>query len=627
MSRGQVAQTGVLCLVFACLLAGCPLVPPPPGGSSDKAALQPFGSAQELVAYFRQQAQVRAFTGGPVLADLAGPAPAAAEDSAGSANADFSTTNLQEAGVDESDVVKSDGTHLYVADGDELRIVRVQPLDQSGLVASLKLPTTVDSMYLRSGRLILLGLDYSPAGVVPLDGIAVPGIWPPYYLNGVTELFEVDISDPAQPALVRGVSLDGSLVTSRLLNDRLVLVLTVLPNVPGPLVALQVDDILPQVRTAQGARASVAWENVLRPAAPNGYAFTQVVTLDANNIDSLLASMAVMANAGAIYTSPEALYITDTEYDWSGATSRETTDIHKLRFDALGVPQYTASGRVPGRPLNQFSLDEHDGALRIATHNSGTVIVVADDVAPDVAITAQPRDPSNAVYVLAEAGSELAVQGKIEGLAPGEQIYSARFMGDRGFLVTFQQVDPLFAMDLSDPANPQIVGELKIPGYSDYLHPLGETHLIGVGRSVSTVPGGVLRDALQLSIFDVQDLANPTVVQQLEIGGFGSYSDVSYTHKAFTLLGDRLALPARLAPQAASPFSFSLEFGGVLVFQVDPATGFTEIARVADAGQTEFYQSWQRAALIADDALAISPAGVRVQRVDDPTQSRLVDFD
>jgi uncharacterized secreted protein with C-terminal beta-propeller domain len=147
-----------------------------------------------------------------------------------------------------------------------------------------------------------------------------------------------------------------------------------------------------------------------------------------------------------------------------------------------------------------------------------------------------PQEPDNAVFVLGESNGALDILGSVANFGTNEQIYAVRFLGDHGFVVTFRQIDPLFVLDLSDPQAPRLVGELEMPGYSEYLHPLGENHLMGVGRTTDESEWGRTSvKGIQLSLFDVSDWTNPQVVQQLSLGSWGSYSEISTTHKAFTI--------------------------------------------------------------------------------------------
>ena len=660
--RFQIATT-LGFVVFTISMAGCPFLEgilPGPGQSTDSgpAKLIPFESSQDLLSYFRQQASARfAPRSGLGLfgaGGLAG-APTTADESqstgvGGAANSDdFSTTNLQEAGVDESDVFKSDGTNFYIAEGQKLRIVQADPAEEMVEVSSLDLGARIDSLYLYDSTVIALGTEYPDSyGFGP--GGPEMMMWPPYYQGTDVVIYQIDISDPNNPTITKQIELDGSLVSSRLINDRLIVILTIMPALPenpspDNIGQMTLEDVMPKVRRSGGGEEEVAsWDRWLRPASPDGYYMTAVVTLDAGNVETMIDSVSVLANAGTIYASTEALYITDAEYDPQD-NFREKTAIHKFAFSENGAAQYEASGSVPGRLLNQFSLGEYDGYLRVATHinNFGAFVGIGFAEAGDDAVASDGRSqrqntdvnpPYNAVYVLGETGETLEVVGSVDGIAPNEQIYSARFMDTHGFLVTFRRIDPLFVLDLSDPQNPQVVGELKIPGYSDYLHPLGDTHLIGVGRSVETVGGWGFEEpsALQLSLFDVSDWTKPKLVQQIIVGGAHSYSDVSRTHKAFTLIErdgqTLLALPAQLTPEGTSWIEWgAAEFAGVLCYSVDTSAGFTELGRVTSVGrQVGWWPQWQRAAFIDDALYALTSEGVRAVRLADFNTTHEVTF-
>ncbi len=626
---------------FLLLPGGCPLEPGDPNGDGGQTArLVAFDSENDLLTYFRQQARVRTSRSDLAIFGDAGPAvepagtPGPGSDESGD---DFTGTNIQEEGVDESDVVKTDGTHLFVARGNTVRVVAAVPRTELREIGRVTVEHEVESMYLSGSRLLVISRELTFGGGGPEILI-----WPPFYQSTATIVTEVDVSDPAAPAVVRSVEFDGTLASSRLIDDRLILVLTIAPTLPEPttqitLASMSLDEVLPK-RQAAGSEPQdlVPWDRWLRPTSPDGYFMTAVLTLDAADIENVIASVGVMANAGTIYASREAIYLTDSGYDEENGF-RASTSIHKLAFDENGAARYTASGGVPGRLLNQFSLGEHDGYLRVATHVSDDAAISADGVAvsarADSPVTSQsladPNLPWNAVYVLGESASELSAVGSLEGLAPGERIYSARFLGERGFLVTFRQVDPLFALDLSDATAPRAMGELKIPGYSDYLHPLGTQRLIGIGRSIDSSGGFVRPDALQLSLFDVADLTNPTLIEQEEVGGMGSYSDVSYTHKAFAMLESRslLALPATLNVNGSNDFFFEPAFSGVLCFEVDPAAGFTEIGRLEAVEELEsFYTVWRRAVLIGEDIYVVTLDGVRAASTTDFANSIALEF-
>jgi uncharacterized secreted protein with C-terminal beta-propeller domain len=643
-------------------LAGCPWLQQS-SAELGEAKLVPFSSAQELENYLKEQARAStsggAFDGLWRFGQLFAPTAAADQlagtdgDAAGGANAEdaesgevqsFTTTNVQEAGVDESDVVKSDGTYFYIARDDTLSIVLATPTSEMTEIGRLDLDVHVSEMYLYGSKLILLAQRYQAYG----GGWGMPeiAIWPPYYVGSDLILVEVDVSERAEPVVTKEVELDGSLVDSRLTNGRLILVLTIAPELPEDpttttINSMTLEEFMPKVRDSAGEQDMVTWQDCLHPESPDGYFMTAVLTIDADDIGTKLNSSAVVAGAGTIYASTEALYVTDTEYAPDN-DYRETTAIHKFEFDDNGIAQYVASGSIPGRLLNQFSLGEYEGYLRAATHVSNPGFFGWFDVAVDVAApgTAQDRQPPSdfsAVYVLKQDGAELGVTGSVENIAPNETLHSARFIGDHGFVVTFRKIDPLFVLDLTDPNDPQVVGELKVPGFSDYLHPIDDTHLIGVGKYTSPTDENFdWFQGVQVSLFDVSDWSNPTAVEQVTFGGRGSSSEVDSTHKGFTYDAEsgRLAIPMRLFTVEDTPWEWGEPlFDGVVCLDVDPETGFTELGRI-DAVPAElpgdYYFSdygWRRAAFIGDTLYAISPAGVRAAPATDFASTTTVEFE
>ncbi len=644
--------------LLALVLGGCP-VTEKPAGQVEKVRLVPFTSRADMLLYFqgqvvqRMQLNQRPIFGGlPFVAASSGPegggASAADNSSQGEA---FTTTNLQEAGVDESDVFKSDGTYFYVVRDQSLRVLRARPMDRLEEIGRLDLDVVPTEIYLYGNKLILLATRYGAGGLwyLPTDAM-----WPPYFESSKLYVLEIDIRNPEAPRESGRVEIDGNLVSSRLTNGRLIAVLTVAPDLPASPTPLEVslmgvEDFMPTVKTGDRTEELVDWQDCYHPEVPDGYFMTTVVTLDADNVENILHTAAVVANAGTVYASTHALYLTDTDYDAEN-NYRETTVIHKFGFDEDGLARYTGSGAVPGRPINQFSLSEYEGFLRIATQINNSVfwgfaeVGVASAGAPagggtEDDATAQDATPPSrysAVYVLGEQDGELAVKGGVENVSPNEDLYAARFLGPRGYLITFERIDPLVTLDLSDPTDPRVAGELVVPGYSEYLHPLGDDYLIGVGRSTTTASwGGVIPAGVQLTLFDVSDLSNPTMVDHVELGDVGSWTEVSYTHKAFTFLeeADRLALPVMLTRTSSEPGdepgmgNTVPDFNGVVAFHVDPATGFEELARLAAAESTDhpmelpFYGQWQRAAFIGETLYSISPEGVTAALLSDPANT------
>jgi uncharacterized secreted protein with C-terminal beta-propeller domain len=252
------------------------------------------------------------------------------------------------------------------------------------------------------------------------------------------------------------------------------------------------------------------------------YAFTNILAINTQNPEEEAVYETVLTgSASNLYVSQTSIYITSFG-------SKETTAIHKINIEA-GDITYMATGNVTGYVLNQFSMDEYQDYFRIAT-------------------TVHAFSSQTHLYVL---NSSLHVVGVIEGIAPGEDLHSARFMGDKCYLVTFKKVDPLFVIDLTDPEAPQILGKLKIPGYSDYLHPYDDTHLIGIGKETVEAKEGDFAwyQGVKISLFDVGDVSQPTELNKIEIGDRGTDSPALSDHKALLFSKDKnlLVLPILLA--------------------------------------------------------------------------------
>ena len=367
-------------------------------------------------------------------------------------------------------------------------------------------------------------------------------------------------------------------------------------------------------------RLEQAWETVARPhftvtvtgggsttsdLLSAGHTYLPVKATD-NNLLSVVsfnvdddtagpdATTTVAGVSGSVYASPSSLYISATHWGnwWDTRDTIQTTNIYRFDLGADDVP-LTAMSAVPGVTLNQFSLDESaDGLLRVAT-TSGF-----GDRA------------SSGVYTLAASAGNLQTIGSVTGLAPGERIYSVRFIGDRGYVSTFRQVDPLFVIDLANPARPRVVGQLKVPGFSSYMHPLDATHLLGIGRDVDPATGRVL--GLQISIFDVGNPANPkqTATYTFTGDGWQSWSAALWDHHALSWFAEQgiLTLPV----QQGDWWQGST---GLVVFKVDTHStdGFTNL------GEITHDSAVQRSVRIGEFLYSVSAGEVKVHRLDAPT--------
>ena len=231
-----------------------------------------------------------------------------------------------------------------------------------------------------------------------------------------------------------------------------------------------------------------------------------------------------------------------------------TTELYKFLLRD-GTIRFSAKGSVPGRVLNQFSMDAYNGNYRIATTSGET----------------WSDTSQNNIYVL---DSSMKLKGKLEGLAPGERIFSARFMGERAYLVTFRQVDPFYVIDLKNPSQPAVLGYLKIPGFSDYLHPYDSNTIIGFGKDIIETANGPVVGGIKIAMFDVSDVSKPVEKSKILLGSSGSYSEVLYNHRALLFSKDKdlFALPVMLYSGSGTGNRFS--FQGAYVYSVNPSTGF-----------------------------------------------------
>ncbi len=278
---------------------------------------------------------------------------------------------------------------------------------------------------------------------------------------------------------------------------------------------------------------------------------------------------------------------------------REATQIHKLDISDADAPAaYRASGRVFGHPLNQFSLGEHEGALRIATTEDRWQ---------------EGQERVNHLFVLTEGRRDgaagLEVSGQVNDIAEGERIYAVRVMGDRGFMVTFRQVDPLFTLDLSDPADPQLVGELKVPGFSTYLHPFGDEHLIGIGQS-ATEEGQIT--GMQLSLFDVSDFGAPSLAHAESLGQ--GWSEALYDHHAFTYWA-----PLQTLMVPVSLWNEEVRRAGLEFYRVSEEDGFTELGFIDHSamGEDRWVPEIRRSLIIGDAVVSMSDLGLQANDIED----------
>lgn len=484
---------------------------------------------------------------------------------------DYSTTNIQVEGVDEADTVKNDGQYIYMIRDQIVDIVEAYPAENLASVGQIEFEDETlwpSQLYLDGDALVVIGSKYN---YEPYD-YGFTDIWFPYYHQGRTFVYTYDVSDPTSPILKRSLEFDGDYNSSRKVDDTVYLILNKFDfNYYGTYEAedINTDEVLPRYYDSErGEDRPIADCTDIRyfPRERSlNYLITAAIPLEG---DEEIKSEVMIGNSENIYASKENLYVAATNYetedyylDWSNAK----TLVYRFGLTPDAIT-FEDRAKVPGTILNQFSMDEHEDHLRIATTQQQ--------------IWGEESRPSkNNLYIL---NNEMEIVGKLEGIAPGESIHSTRFLGDRGYMVTFESIDPFFVFDLSDPTQPHILGELKIPGYSDYLHPYDENHILGFGKNTTESGDFVLTEGIKVALFDVTDVTQPKELFKIDIGDRGTESEVLYNHKAllFSRSKNLLAFPVLLAEAENEGAYAEYTFQGAYVYNLDLENGFSERGRI-----------------------------------------------
>ncbi len=529
------------------------------------------------------------------------------------AGAEYSTTNIQVLGVDEADIVKTDGKYIYVISESELFIVEAYPPEEMKKISSIRVEGTPIGLFINDDKLALLKQSFATRET------GSPREYPDFY-QWVTVLEIYDVSNKRDPVLKERVSIDGTYLSSRMI-DRYVYVVTT------SLVVRIIEDewrvLTPRIMVDNDTFEVPPYKIFYSDKSEFPVSYTNIVAVDLYSEERLEYKSVLTGYASCMYVSVNNIYVVMPEYSWlrNGA---ESTEIHRIKIDGLEI-KCEASGSVPGRVLNQFSMDEHEGYFRIATTTG------------HVARFFSEATSANHVYVL--DSEKLQIVGRLEELAPGEEIYSARFMGSRCYLVTFKKVDPLFTIDLGNPEEPRVLGKLKIPGYSDYLHPYDDNFLIGVGKETVEAEEGDFAwyQGLKISLFDVSNVTSPREVGKIIIGDRGTDSPALRDHHAFLFDRKRslLVIPILEAkifrekyPEGVPPYVYGeYVFQGAYVFKISPEEGVIlrgRITHLEDTGDLEksgyyFSSKYQveRSLFIGDVLYTVSKGKIKANSLTD----------
>jgi len=591
--------------------------------------------------------------------------------------ADHSSTNTQVQGVDEADMVKTDGDYIYLVKDNQLVIVDAWPADESHVVSRTDIDGWGSDIYLDGTHLTVIstkwvydetgwgvnpgwladgtgGWTWAMAGAPAAAAVATEPAasssvdiaplmpywrWLPSKAQVVVTVY--DVSDAASPAIISTTTIDGSLSSSRDIKGEIYVVLDHYIDIPAPqiipgdvadtyvyesedayrarLEAMTLAELFPSYTTTFAdasipaiSGAVLDTPGLYAPQTPDDQSsMFSIVTIDAaSDQPQIIDTTAVVGCTGQVYMSTDSLFVAATGYDapmggWLGDCR---TDIYKFTVDDTGVA-LDGAGQVPGWILNSYSMDESNGYFHIATTTNQT------DVSADTGDFTNTT--SNNIFTMQSDGDTLEVTGSLTGLALTERLYAARFTGDRAYLVTFRQVDPLFTVDLSDPANPVVAGQLEMPGYSSYLQPIGDNLVFGIGRDADSA-GHV--NGLKVSLFDVSDFANPRLVDTYK---FTTDTDPSLNPWWFNWTSS----PAEWDPHAVSYFpqqqTLALPVldwgwwngaGRLELLKVDPVNGFTEIGQIQHDGQV------LRSLRIGTFVYSIGTDAIKVISLDDPSK-------
>ncbi len=496
-------------------------------------------------------------------------------------------TNNQVKNVDEADFVKFNGKNIFQLHRGTLKILKAWPATKMNLISSLEVDGNPREMLFNETNAVVLAekrgkLVATVIGIVNLEKpkvitqFEVPGYYKTARLVGDT--LRIVNQEPIQYGKIwsRRPVKNNPWFRSYEQGNKL--------------------NIKPSVQITGSTRheidTSENCRNVWVPEKASVQSLTRIISIDltSKRYDETLA----FVSADHVYSSEQNIYVAGAGYDSKGYMGGLKSAVHKFSLESEAMVQYQATGVVPGSLLNQFAMDEHNGYLRVATNGN---------------------DPKKSwktvskVSVLSQSGRSLNTVGETGEMAEGERLYSVRFEGDRGYVVTFRQVDPLFTLDLKDPKHPKVVGELKVPGFSTYIHSVDRNHLLTIGKDADEKTGRAR--GLKLSIFDVSDFAKPREVKSLLFDG-DVQSEASYEHKAFGFYRQKGVL--------AIPASKNGKKSALLLFKVTPEN----VQHTGEVDMTDMFShinstSTVRRSFFADNVVyAIGESGVRAADLDQP---------
>ncbi|HVH45408.1 MAG TPA: beta-propeller domain-containing protein [Labilithrix sp.] len=552
-------------------------------------------------------------------------APKSSEAASAGGAKEVSGTNNQVAGVDEADFIKNDNEYIYVVSGSTLRIIDAWPAESAHEIANVKLPGEAKKLFVEGNRALVYSS--TPRQAQGSYSASTSYAGRAYYggngectygYNGCvpsgdgteTEISIFDITNRTQPMLVRSIHSSSSLIAARRIGSAVHTVLgepslenrigwessprdlssnateleiaaaydRLIAENDARLDKVDIGNVLPSWVDSAGRAPE---QNVFQSSMPDGSALTSVLSIDLAS-DPALKVASIISRPGWIYASSDALYMAVPHqqisgWGWyEGQTANELSTIHKFSIGTTpSATSYVGTGVVKGRVLNQFAMDDKDGFLRVATTTGH----------------APSPEAHSTISVFEDNAGKLGVVGQIDHIAKSEDIRSVRFDGTRGYIVTFKKTDPLFVFDLADPRAPKTMGELKIPGFSTYMHMMDETHLLTIGYDAADQGSFAYFTGVLLQIFDVSNPADPKLAHKEVIGTRGSSSEALTNHLAFNYFAPKnlLALPMTICEGGTQNGSYGTEmtFSGLMVYDTTTTGGFKLRGKVAHPNSYE----------------------------------------
>ena len=583
-------------------------------------AIESVSSEEELTAYFKNAKKLRGahFSEGIEVEEES--SMDSAKSSSSSESVDYSSTNIQVDGVDESDIVKTDGDYIYAISADQqVQIVDVRNPQKMTIASVIKMEDNSypSQLFLHEELLVVIA-----DKMTPFDGREkLADSMPP--INNMTTVGIYSIEDRKNPRLIREIGAEGYLNNARKADNIVYLITNVYPDI-WTMGTIEGDMLRPLISDSseekQGKHMDLEDIAILPGATEPTY--TVITAIDLTKpIESRIETKGFLGSSAQLYMNKNHLYLTTQKYDMDFADrgfnaviwnpTNVFTEFFKFKLDGTRV-DYLSTAELKGTILNQFSMDEYKNHFRVVMTEGN----MWDNTNPS----------QNHLFILDE---NMEMTGSVEGLAKGERIYSARFMGDKAYMVTFRETDPLFVIDVADPSKPEVLGELKIPGFSNYLHPLDENHLIGFGYDTvakKNPSGGepfITTKGMKISLFDVTDFHNPKEKDTEIIGGQGTYSPIQYDHKALLQHKARnlFGFPVTIYEDGKKEFDVDYKGSGALVYEITPEKGILlkgDLVKNKDSGQ--LYEDWgkevQRLVYSGETIYTIARGGISSYQID-----------